>query len=148
MVAYPTRGTADWDDDLQAYIDQQDTAGLDRANHTGTQAASTITGLATVATSGSYADLTGTPTIPDSPDDIGAADLDADGFHQLAELAPGSVLTAYWDGTGWIYDGATLAARPTARTDITVWFIDPIGDGALPAFSADGVDVLLQNVAP
>lgn len=33
---------------------------LARANHTGTQAASTITGLATVATSGSAADLTGT----------------------------------------------------------------------------------------
>lgn len=32
-----------------------------RANHTGTQAASTITGLATVATSGAYADLSGTP---------------------------------------------------------------------------------------
>lgn len=36
----------------------------DRANHTGTQAASTITGLATVATSGDYADLSGKPTIP------------------------------------------------------------------------------------
>lgn len=34
-----------------------------RANHTGTQAASTITGLATVATSGSYADLSGKPTL-------------------------------------------------------------------------------------
>lgn len=32
---------------------------LSRANHTGTQAAATITGLATVATSGSAADLTG-----------------------------------------------------------------------------------------
>ena len=32
-----------------------------RANHTGTQSASTITGLATVATSGAYADLTGKP---------------------------------------------------------------------------------------
>lgn len=29
--------------------------------------------LANVATSGSYGDLTGTPSIPDSPDDIGAA---------------------------------------------------------------------------
>lgn len=35
-----------------------------RANHTGTQAASTITGLATVATSGSYSDLTGKPSVP------------------------------------------------------------------------------------
>ena len=35
-----------------------------RANHTGTQSASTISGLSTVATSGAYTDLTGKPTIP------------------------------------------------------------------------------------
>jgi hypothetical protein len=35
----------------------------DRATHTGTQAAGTITGLAAVATSGAYADLTGRPTL-------------------------------------------------------------------------------------
>jgi hypothetical protein len=35
-----------------------------RANHTGTQPASTITGLATVATSNSYNDLSNKPTIP------------------------------------------------------------------------------------
>ncbi len=39
-----------------------------RANHTGTQAASTITGLATVATTGTYADLTGKPSIPSTAD--------------------------------------------------------------------------------
>lgn len=46
---------------------------LARANHTGTQAANTITGLATVATSGSYADLSGRPTAfdPFSPGAIG-----------------------------------------------------------------------------
>lgn len=41
-----------------------------RANHTGTQAASTITGLATVATTGVYADLTGKPTVPATFDDL------------------------------------------------------------------------------
>jgi hypothetical protein len=41
---------------------------VQRANHTGTQAASTITGLATVATSGAYADLSGKPTINNGPD--------------------------------------------------------------------------------
>jgi hypothetical protein len=35
-----------------------------RANHTGTQSVSTITGLATVATSGSYNDLSSKPSIP------------------------------------------------------------------------------------
>lgn len=34
---------------------------IQRSNHTGTQSVATITGLATVATSGSYADLTNTP---------------------------------------------------------------------------------------
>jgi len=37
---------------------------LSRANHTGTQGASTITGLATVATTGSYSDLSNRPTLP------------------------------------------------------------------------------------
>ena len=35
---------------------------IQRANHTGTQAVGTITGLAAVATSGAYADLSGKPT--------------------------------------------------------------------------------------
>jgi hypothetical protein len=35
----------------------------DRSTHTGTQAASTITGLATVATSGAYGDLSGRPSL-------------------------------------------------------------------------------------
>ncbi len=42
-----------------ATANSSDATLLDRANHTGTQAAATITGLATVATSGSAADLTG-----------------------------------------------------------------------------------------
>lgn len=59
---------------------------VQRANHTGTQAISTVSGLqaaldakagssglATVATTGAYGDLSGKPTIPDSADDIGAA---------------------------------------------------------------------------
>lgn len=47
-----------------ATANQTDTYLLSRTNHTGTQAASTITGLATVATSGSYTDLSNKPTIP------------------------------------------------------------------------------------
>jgi hypothetical protein len=40
-----------------------DSALRDRSTHTGTQAASTITGLATVATTGAYGDLSGRPTL-------------------------------------------------------------------------------------
>lgn len=47
-----------------ATANQTDAYLLNRANHTGTQAASTITGLAAVATTGSYNDLTGKPAIP------------------------------------------------------------------------------------
>lgn len=48
-----------------ATANSADATLLARANHTGTQAASTITGLATVATSGAYADLSGKPTLFD-----------------------------------------------------------------------------------
>ena len=44
---------------------------IQRGNHTGTQAASTITGLASVATSGAYADLTGKPTLGTSAAESG-----------------------------------------------------------------------------
>lgn len=42
-----------------------DSALRDRSTHTGTQAASTITGLATVATTGAYSDLSGRPSLFD-----------------------------------------------------------------------------------
>jgi hypothetical protein len=46
----------------------------DRANHTGTQAVATITGLAGVATSGAYGDLSGRPTLGTAaPLDVAAA---------------------------------------------------------------------------
>lgn len=56
---------------------------IQRANHTGTQAATTITGLATVATSGSYNDLTNKPTIPSATTD---ASLLTSGTLALARL--------------------------------------------------------------
>jgi len=46
-----------------ATANSSDATLLARANHTGTQAAGTITDLATVATSGAYADLSGRPTL-------------------------------------------------------------------------------------
>ena len=49
-----------------ATANSSDATLLNRANHTGTQAANTITGLATVATSGAYADLSGTPGLVSS----------------------------------------------------------------------------------
>jgi hypothetical protein len=46
-----------------ATANSADATLLARANHTGTQAAGTITGLAAVATTGAYADLSGKPTL-------------------------------------------------------------------------------------
>jgi hypothetical protein len=46
-----------------ATANASDAALRDRATHTGTQGAETITGLATVATSGGYGDLSGLPTL-------------------------------------------------------------------------------------
>jgi len=48
-----------------ATVNATDAQLRDRATHTGTQAASTITGLSTVATTGAYADLSGKPTLFD-----------------------------------------------------------------------------------
>jgi hypothetical protein len=56
----------------QSAIDTASTADRARANHTGTQPVTTISGLSAVATTGAYTDLTGRPTIPATPGDIGA----------------------------------------------------------------------------
>lgn len=47
-----------------ATVNDTDANLKNRANHTGTQGSGTVTGLATVSTSGSYTDLSNKPTIP------------------------------------------------------------------------------------
>lgn len=65
--------------DTSALIVEGDTRLTDARTPTAhTHPAAEVTGLATVATTGAYADLTGKPTIPDSPDDVGAQPLDSD----------------------------------------------------------------------
>ena len=93
---------------------------LQRANHTGTQAASTITGLAAVATSGAYADLSGKPTIPDSADDIGAvptsrtlAGLDLSADRTAAALRTALSLVVGTDVQAYDSDLAAIAALST-----------------------------------
>lgn len=60
----PEIGYGDYDTNvlLQSKLDDIDSTVAGKANATHNQSASTITGLATVATSGLYADLEGTPT--------------------------------------------------------------------------------------
>jgi hypothetical protein len=78
----------------------------------------------------------------------GTAVLDADGnpitgggggaSPTLANIPAGSTITVYWDGTAWKYAGVTVTARPTARTDVTVDFIDPVGTATPPAWALTG----------
>lgn len=63
---------------VQDKLDDIDAAVAGKANATHNQSASTITGLATVATTGKYADLDGTPTIPTIPSSLPANGGNAD----------------------------------------------------------------------
>jgi hypothetical protein len=107
-----------------ATANSSDATLLARANHTGTQAAGTITGLAAVATSGAYTDLSGTPTLGTAA----AHDVPASGDAASAEVVLGNdsrltdartpITHTHADtavtssGTGWI--GATVNAALTA----------------------------------
>lgn len=74
---------------------------LARANHTGTQAAGTITGLATVATTGAYSDLSGRPTLGALADNdtISNADVASDAAIALSKLATDPLARANHTGT-------------------------------------------------
>lgn len=87
-------------------LNARDTANRNRANHTGTQAASTITGLATVATSGAYGDLSGRPTLGTAAAQnatafaTAAQGAKADTAVQPGSLAPVATSGDYADLTG------------------------------------------------
>ena len=82
--------------------------------HPETHPASIITGLATVATSGSYADLTNKPTIPTSlPADGGNADT-VNGHTVLSDVPEGAKFT------DTIYTPPTYTAKSSGLYKITV----------------------------
>lgn len=97
-------------------------------------------GLAAVATSGAYADLSGRPSIPDSPDDIGAAPVShahaagdlTSGVLDIARIPVGTTSTTVMRGdsplpTGW------ASPVPSGGVGSDVWFLAPgaVGGGTL-----------------
>ena len=101
----------------------------DRSTHTGTQSAATITGLATVATTGAYNDLSGRPTLfnPAAPGAIGGTTPSTGAFTNLllpsqasAPSTPTSGFTLYANASNalsWI--GANGFIRTFDATGIT-----------------------------
>lgn len=71
----------------------------DRSTHTGTQSAGTITGLATVATTGAYADLSGRPTLGT------AAATDATAYATAAQGAKADTAVQPAGLTGYVQTG-------------------------------------------
>jgi hypothetical protein len=91
---------------------------LDRTHHTGTQSVTTITGLAAVATTGAYADLTGKPTLAAVATTGAYADLT--GKPTLAAVA---TTGAYAD----------LAGKPTLAAVATTGSASDLTTGTLPS---------------
>lgn len=138
---------ADWDlmwapagagDMLKVMYDPQEIEAdaFDRANHTGTQSVSTITGLATVATSGSYADLSNKPTyFPARTTSQATATTltpNADAYDFVAITALASPLTiAAPSGTPLDGQVLRLRLRDNGTSRALAW------DGVYSAYSSD-----------
>lgn len=123
-------------------LNSRDTANRSRANHTGTQAASTITGLATVATSGSAADLTG--TLPAASfNDTTHGNRAGGTLHSAATTSVAGFMSAAdktkLDG---VATGANAYVHPNHTGDVT-----STGDGATVIANGVVTNAKLANMA-
>lgn len=102
-----------------ATANSSDATLLDRANHTGTQAAGTISGLSTVATTGAYSDLSGTPDLSvydNFHSETNSASFPATGDSDVLYLETSTGILYRWNGTGYSEISAALALGETSST--------------------------------
>ena len=136
-----------------ATANQTDAFLLSRGNHTGTQTAGTITGLAAVATSGAYADLSGRLVISsNAPAVLGATAVagntgqaaDAGHIHQrdtdVYKVPVGDESTALTDGINKVrfradFTGTLVAVRAGVNTA-------PTGSALIVDINKNGVSML------
>jgi hypothetical protein len=119
-----------------ATANSSDATLLARANHTGTQSANTITGLATVGTTGAYADLSGKPTLGTAAaKNVGTASgnvVELDGSARLPAV-DGSQLTGINAATDLTYTAATRVLASSTGTDATLTLVTSADAGLAPA---------------
>jgi hypothetical protein len=120
-------------------LDARDTDNRDRANHTGTQSVSTITGLATVATSGDYDDLTNKPDLfsgsyNDLTDQPSLFDGDYNSLTNLPTLGDLAALDTITDSEVTDISWSKLTSVPTNVSTIEGWTSNQVSRaGNLPS---------------
>lgn len=107
--AYDTTNSGNAVDNSRALNSQNAAYYLSRANHTGTQSVSTITGLAAVATTGAYSSLSGTPTIPTA---LSALTTDV----LISGVTTGQFLQ--YNGTKWANVTVSLSGEANTASNI------------------------------
>jgi hypothetical protein len=118
---------------------------VQRANHTGTQAASTVTGLAAVATSGTYSSLTGKPTLGTAAaaatsdfDTVGAATAAQAAAVQRANHTGTQTAATIADFTEAVQDA--VAGLLTAGSNLTLTYDDTANTLTVAAADGSGLD--------
>lgn len=115
-----------------ATANSNDATLIARSSHTGTQSYTTITGLATVASTGAYADLTGKPTLGTASAEASGAFATASHTHVAANITDFNSAVTAVAGVGVIAGGTSgqVLAKNSA-TDYDLAWVTPAGGGAV-----------------